>query len=244
MTTMHGGLPPLESIASYRLYGMVSDSEIEFIDGKPNPLRIRSILDSTQRAPNTRPNQDQQRVPDSIWGGPPFKPRVAANAPYPYASGELIDFRVNAAGTTMRWLEMQGAKFNPFLTFIRFYKLESFIDEFSTTPRTFFVPIDCTLLWQAARQGHISPRELLQYHMLSYILLPVQIMTRKLRVQSMLRNETMLIDGEKMCVRDGEGALNANLPAVPRVNRISESQETDNGIVYVIDRGLVPSVLY
>ena len=239
MTTFQGSTSPLESIASFRLYLDPSGVEIDFIDGKPNPLYLHSAITETARTPNTRPNQDQQRLP-----GQPYRPLVAKAPPYPYASGEVIDFRVKPTGTLLRWLESQGSKFSPLLSFIRFYKLQPYLDATEQTGSnnyTLLAPMDCTRLWAAARRGSRTPEELLRYLMLAYPLLPVQLMERRLRAQTMLHGEFVLLDGIDMAVRDGEGVVNPNLPVVGGWNRILQSKQTDNGMVYAIERSIVPS---
>lgn len=242
MTTFQGGTPPLESIASFRLYVAPSDVEVEFVDGKPNPLQLRALLDYAARTPNTHPNQDQQRLP-----GQPFPPQYAKAPPYPYASGQVVDFQVKPAGTMLRWLESQGSKFAPLLSFIRFYRLHAYLDATEQTGSndyTLLAPVDCSKLWAEARRGDRSPVELLRFMMLWHPLLPIQLMERKLRIQTMLDNEFVLLDGVNMTVRDGEGTINANLPLVGGPNRILQSKATDNGFVYVIERSIAPYTRY
>jgi hypothetical protein len=242
MTTFQGGTPPLESISSYRLYVDPSGVEVEFINGKPNPLYLQSVLGYTARTPNTRPNQDQQRMP-----GQPYKPLVAKAPPYPYASGQLVDFTVKPAGTMLRWLESQGGKFAPLLSFIRYFKLEPYLDATDQSGKnmyTLLAPVDCSKLWTEVRRGSRSPEELLRYLMLGYPLLPVQLMNHRLRVQTTLDQEFVLLDGINMTVRDGEGAVNPNLPVLGGGNRITQSKETDNGIIYVLDQSITPFSRY
>ena len=242
MTTFQGGTPPLESIASFRLYLDPSGVEIDFIDGKPNPLYLQSVLGTTARTANTRPNQDQGRLPTQ-----PYRDPVAKAPPYPYASGQLVDFRVQPAGTMLRWLESQGSKFSPLLAFIRFFKLQPYLDateQSGSNDYTLLAPLDCAKMWTDVRRGSRSPQDMLRYLMLPYPLLPIQLMEHKLRAQTLVDGQFVLLNGVDMTVRDGEAVVNANLPLVGGPNRILQSKETDNGMVYVIERSITPGTTW
>jgi uncharacterized surface protein with fasciclin (FAS1) repeats len=243
MTTFQGGTPPIESIASYRLYLWPSDVEVEFIDGKANPVNVQSMILNNARTPNTRPNQDQQRLP-----GQPYKPLFSKAPPYPYASGELVDFTVRPTGTMIRWLESQGSKFAGFLSFIRFNRLQNYLnsmDQSGNNDYTLFAPVDVSKLWTLAQRGDVSPESLLRYHMLRFPLLPIQVFDRVLRIPTMMSDQTMLVDGrdQMLSVRSGEEVINPNLP-IMKINKVQQSKQTDNGMIYVIDEALLPHTLY
>jgi hypothetical protein len=243
MTTFQNDVNPIQSIASFSLYLWPSESEIQFIDGKPNPVMLQGMIDNHLYTPNTRPNQHQNRMP-----GDPFPPRYLKDAPTVYSSGQLVDFTVRPQGTMLRWLESQGSKFAGFLRWIRHSHLENYLnaqDQSGQNMFTLFAPLDTTELWKATNRAKRPPEDLLRYHLLRQPMLPIEMMRRMLRYPTMMADEVILIDGvsNPPSVRCGESAVNPNIP-VHRLNRISQSKQTDNGFVYVIDEALVPSNRY
>lgn len=100
---------------------------------------------------------------------------------------------------------------------------------------TLFVPIDKNMdkLFDYINYTIIFPLDILKYHTLDWVLTPVELFKkRKLRLESKLRTEYFLTDGQSIITEKS----NKN------PNRILQSIKTDNGYIYIIERPMLPYI--
>lgn len=116
-----------------------------------------------------------------------------------------------------------------FNNFIKRFKLEKLLHhEF-----TIFIPINKSIqnLVDFVNSTVAEPSDILKYHMLDYVLIPVQLFNRKLKLETKLKGQYIVTDGPSILLPEN-GKL--------RRNKILESIETANGFIYIIDEPLLP----
>ena len=99
---------------------------------------------------------------------------------------------------------------------------------------TLFVPIDdnIQILKNTLEYTVLDPQDMLDYHILDYILTPVEILDRKLRLQTKLRNQYFLTDGPSII----------NEFTAKNSNKIIGTIKAVNGYIYLIEKPLVPYI--
>jgi hypothetical protein len=109
--------------------------------------------------------------------------------------------------------------------------------------KSFFIPCDDNLVWNAVYEkleiGIISVESFIRFHIVDYILTPVQLFGSIYRVETLFDNKTFLIDGKtdnKLKV-----IIENNIYA-SKDNYIIETTKTDNGWVYKIKEPLYPYI--
>ena len=110
--------------------------------------------------------------------------------------------------------------------------MKSYID--SHTATTIFVPIDNQMkdLFKIIQTTALTPKDIINFHMLDYILEPVELYNRNLRIQPLLNGQTFLTKGTSI--------INEHDDRTP--NNILQSIKTPSGYIYLIERPLVPYV--
>ena len=119
-----------------------------------------------------------------------------------------------------------------FKEFVDFYKLQSYLD--SHRASTIFVPVDYNMrdLFQIVQSTALTPKDIINFHMLDYILEPVELYNRNLRIQPLLSGQTFLTKGTSI--------INERDDRSP--NNIIQSIKTPSGYMYLIERPLLPYV--
>lgn len=119
-----------------------------------------------------------------------------------------------------------------FREFVDVYNLQSYLD--SHRASTIFVPVDTQMkdLFAIVQSTALTPKDIINFHMLDYILEPVELYNRKLRIQPLLLGQTFLTKGTSI--------INEHDDRSP--NNIIQSIKTDSGYMYLIERPLVPYV--
>jgi hypothetical protein len=82
---------------------------------------------------------------------------------------------------------IDNKEFNPFLDLIRYFKLENELVS-KNYDYTLFLPLDVSEFKKLVKQRIFSPEDLLKYHIVDYPILPVQIIDRKNRINTRLKN--------------------------------------------------------
>ncbi len=127
-----------------------------------------------------------------------------------------------------------------FKKFIDIYKFKNFL----TGDFTLFIPINNFIndLFNTIKSTQIEPLNILKYHMIEYIITPMQMFNKKLKFQTKLRNNFFMVDGDnnnlKIRKRD-TGDMN-NIKYIN--NKILQSIKTDNGYIYIIEKPLIPYI--
>ena len=119
-----------------------------------------------------------------------------------------------------------------FKNFITIHRLEKYID--SHRASTIFAPINNSMkdMFLLEQTSALTPKDIINFHTLDYILTPVELYNRKLRIQPLLTGQTFLTDGTSI--------INERDDRTP--NRILQSIKTDSGYIYLIEKPLIPYV--
>jgi len=119
-----------------------------------------------------------------------------------------------------------------FREFIDAYKLQSYID--SHRASTIFVPVDNKMrdIFVMVQTTALTPKDILNFHTLDYILEPVELYNRNLRIQPLLIGQTFLTKGTSI--------INEHDDRNP--NNILQSIKTGSGYMYLIEKPLVPYI--
>lgn len=209
MASFQGGTyNSYESIAPYRLYLDLSSDDKEFMTGIKNPLT--SAYNPIEGL--------SQNVVEYIGGNSRVKfVRKPENTAY-----ERISRNPNMK---------------------RFKKL---IDDFKlkhllTGEKTFLIPLDkdnftWNFIYNQITYGVVSVEDIVRFHIINYMILPVQMLESKLRVDTLLPSETILIDGVNKYPR----ILYENSLYGTKDNYILKTEMTDNGWIYAISKPLYP----
>lgn len=144
---------------------------------------------------------------------------VPAYGAYVHGRGNYVLIKNNV--TTSRFRE-----------FIDVYKLQSYID--SHRASTIFVPIDSQMrdLFAIVQSTALTPKDIVNFHMLDYILSPVELYNRNLRIQPLLSGQTFLTKGMSI--------INEHDDRTP--NNILQSIKTSSGYMYLIEKPLIPYI--
>lgn len=117
-----------------------------------------------------------------------------------------------------------------FLKFIDKYNLV----EYMNGDYTLFIPLDgVDKLFDLVENEGVSPIDIFNYHKLNYVLLPIQIIDKTLRLQTKLKGQYITCNNLNI-VREYGGMVDKN------PNKILQSIQTDNGFIYFIQRVLIP----
>lgn len=121
-------------------------------------------------------------------------------------------------------------------------KFKTFIDIFNLKHQmnddyTLFVPVDkmMNIIDNALGSTPLEALDIFNYHKLNYIVLPVQLFNKTIRLQTKLRNQ--YITCENMKIISEYGGIKDDNP-----NKVLQSIKTDNGYIYIIERPLIPYV--
>jgi hypothetical protein len=87
-------------------------------------------------------------------------------------------------------------------------------------------------LKNALKNTVLEPSDILKYHSLDYILTPVELLDRKLRLQTKLRQQYFITDGPNI--------IDEFTNTTP--NKILTTIKTVNGYIYIIENPLIPYV--
>jgi uncharacterized surface protein with fasciclin (FAS1) repeats len=124
----------------------------------------------------------------------------------------------------------KDTRMEQFKMFVETYNLQYLLEG----DITLFVPSNNSiqLLKNIIEYTVADPADILRYHILSYILTPVELFERKLRLQTKLRNQYFITDGPNII-----NEFTENNP-----NKITDSIKTQNGYIYMVDKPLVPYI--
>lgn len=117
-----------------------------------------------------------------------------------------------------------------FKTFIDSYDLQHYMkDDF-----TLFIPIDNndSTIIDTLRYSPLNALDIFNYHKLNYVIEPVELFDRKIRLQTKLRNQYILTNGMSIITETSK----------KNPNKILQSIKTDNGYIYLIEQPLIPYV--
>ena len=100
---------------------------------------------------------------------------------------------------------------------------------------TLFVPVDklMGIIDDKLQTTSLNALDIFNYHKLDYVLLPIQIFDRKIRLQTKLRNQYILVSNTSIISETSDR----------NPNRILSSIKTDNGYIYIIEQPLIPYVI-
>jgi hypothetical protein len=117
-----------------------------------------------------------------------------------------------------------------FKRFIDFYNLKSFINSHQNS--TVFVPIDkkMSTIFSVIQNTVTTPEDIIKFHCLDYILEPVQLYGRNLRLQPRLSGQTILTKDTSIITETSD----------KNPNKILESKKTSLGYIYLIEHPLIP----
>ena len=116
--------------------------------------------------------------------------------------------------------------------FIKIYKLQDYID--SHRASTIFVPINNNMkdLFRIVQTSSLTPKDIVNFHTLDYILSPVELYNRNLRIQPLLSGQTFITKNTSI--------INEHDDRTP--NNILQSIKTDSGYLYLIEKPLIPYI--
>lgn len=123
-----------------------------------------------------------------------------------------------------------------FLNFIQKYKLHHLLNQ--QQGYTLFVPINFVEILEEIVQKYgeiMIPENLLKYHIIDYIIAPVQILNQTYRLRTKLGEQTITLKNNALLTFNDEVQLWED-------NKIIEYIQTDNGSMYLIERPLVPGL--
>lgn len=206
MSTFQGGTSSgYEGIASYRLYLDLSMNDVEFASGIVNPLYFSE--ESVQKS----------QYGHKTMNPPAFGAYVKEPTPLKGGNYDLIKGNQHTS---------------KFAEFVDFYKLRSYIDSHRVS--TIFVPINTEMksLFAAVQSTALTPKDMIDFHTLDYILEPVELYNRNLRIQPLLLGQTFLTKGTSI--------INEHDDRTP--NHILQSIKMGSGYIYIIERPLMPYV--
>lgn len=119
---------------------------------------------------------------------------------------------------------------------------KTFIDRFNLIHQmngdyTLFVPVDkmMNIINDKLGSSPLEALDIFNYHKLDYVMLPVQLINKTIRLQTKLRNQYITCSNMKIISENG--GMKDNNP-----NKILQSIKTDNGYIYIIERPLIPYV--
>lgn len=124
-----------------------------------------------------------------------------------------------------------------FVLFIKKFNLQRFLNDFDQSYNnqfTLFAPVNDYMdyLLQLIETTVLTPETILRYHMLDFPILPVEMMSRKLRIPTKMRNKYIVMDNLKI-VQENDNTF---------PNYVLSSQKTDNGYLYKLQYPLVPDI--
>jgi uncharacterized surface protein with fasciclin (FAS1) repeats len=131
---------------------------------------------------------------------------------------------------------LKRPKCKAFLNFIQKYKLQDVLQQ--QQGYTLFVPLNNVEILETTVQKYgdiLSPEDLLRYHLVDYIILPIQVWNQIQRLKTRLENQTITMKNTSVMTFNDEIKLWED-------NKIIEYVPTDNGSLYFIDRPLIPNV--
>lgn len=116
--------------------------------------------------------------------------------------------------------------------FIKLYKLQDYIDSHKAS--TIFVPINDNMkdLFSIVQTSSLTPKDIINFHTLDYILTPFELYNRNLRIQPLLLGQTFITKNTSI--------INEHDDRTP--NNILQSIKTDSGYLYLIEKPLIPYV--
>src|SRR5205807_2014305 len=99
---------------------------------------------------------------------------------------------------------------------------------------TLFVPIDSYAkeLFKLEQTTALTPKDIINFHTLDYILEPVELYNRILRIQPLLLGQTFITKGTSI--------INEHDDRTP--NAILQSIKTSSGYMYLMEKPLIPYV--
>lgn len=203
MASFQGGTcSGYEGIASYRSYLDLSMNDIEFSTGLRNPLYF-----SEKSTHHENFGRKTMEIP--AYGG-----YVAENSNY-----SIIRTNKNT---------------NKFREFVELHKLQNYIDTHKAS--TIFVPVDSNEptgvrdLFKLTQVTALTPKDVINFHTLDYILEPVELYNKILRIQPLLLGQTFLTKGTSIINEHDDRSPNA----------ILQSIKTKSGYMYLMERPLIP----
>jgi len=210
MTSFQGGIfSAYESIAPYRLYLNTTNQDIEFMSGIRDPLSLTEA--------NT-----------NLFGT--VKPFIGTTsyAPLKLTFENSVYNRIKS-----------NPKLQNFSKLIDNFKLHDLLESY----RTYFIPTDDDVLswnelYSKIRNGTLSPRDIVSYHILDYVLTPVQMFSSVFRVDTLLKNEKFIIDGSKH-----PKIMLENNAFTDKDNFVLKTEKTQDGWIYVIQRPIYPYLI-
>ena len=200
-----------ESIAPYRSYLDLSMDDIDFSSNVRNPLMYSEK--SSEKCGN-----EYTVIKD-------FQPRMDSST----------------YGFLRRLPNTQK-----FLNFVENYDLFRYMkDDF-----TLFIPVnpiakdgsvgELSTILNTIRFTPLNALDILNFHKLNYIIEPVELFNRKLKLQSNLKNQYILTDDTS--IGNGKSLQIVTDTSTDNPNKILQSIKTDNGYIYLIERPLIPYV--
>ena len=204
MSSIQGTFSGYEGISSYRSYLDLSMDDKEFVTNIPNPLLFsENSVD--------RNDFDKKTIDIPSYGG--------------YSKSSIG----NPSNYTIISLTPSLSLFK---NFISYYNLEKYV--YSHSCCTIFVPIDNNMkeMFALEQKSLLTPKDIINFHILDFILTPVQLYNRKLRLEPMLRGQTFLTDNTSIITETSD----------KNPNNILKSIKTSSGYIYLIERPLIPYI--
>lgn len=210
MTSFQGGIfSAYESISPYRLYLNTTNNDVEFMTGLTDPLHLADAK-------------------TDLMGK--VKPFIGTTSYVPLN----LTFKNSVYGKIKA-----NPKLSNFTKLIDTFKLHDLLESY----RTYFIPTDDDIiswneLYSKIRNGTLSARDVVSYHILDYIITPVQVFSSVLRVDTLLKNEKFVIDGTKH-----PRILLENNAFTAYDNFILSTEKTQDGWIYTIQRPIYPYLI-
>jgi len=122
------------------------------------------------------------------------------------------------------------------LKLISYFKLENLFPIYGDY--TVFLPLDLTNMKLEIKRAFFSPKEVLKYHILPFVILPEQLKHKKLKLRTSLEGHFIFTDNFSIIGQD----TTTNITKKELINRIKivDIIKTTNGMMYIIDRSLTP----
>jgi uncharacterized surface protein with fasciclin (FAS1) repeats len=102
---------------------------------------------------------------------------------------------------------------------------------------TAFIPVNINNLTEVFKTGNYRIENILKYHLVDYYILPVQLFNKINKIYTKYDNQYITIGGtsEELYILNPDNINNKLYK-----NKILKTTKVDNGIIYYIDRPLIP----
>ena len=213
MTTFHGTtFNQYQAIAPYRLYLDLSMDDREYATNYRNPLFITENSFSEDynniKTFNTKEETSSYGVISKLENTQGFKTFIDKYNLKEYLNGDFTLFvPIN----------------DNIQDLYNIYENQDEIKENEYRPQWFT---------KGFHTSKTEPSDVLKYHMLDFVLTPVELLDRKYRLQTKLRNQYFTTNNASIVTGTVKGDKNPN--------KIVQTLKTDNGWIYLIEKPLIP----